>query len=255
MPPPMVSLETSNYCPGFKTYTEYNYLGSGLASILKTKHFEAALRLTRHQFGRAHVIDFGCCDGPFLPSLAKHFPTVTGIDINAEFIALADKVKQEANLANVQLFCSGEQSLEEIRHTMTDRPADIMFLLETLEHVGRREQMYESKTEFLEEISVLVKPGGWIVASVPKMVGPVFLLQRIGLWALRLFREPMSLSALLKSAILYNTDELENEWDGGHLGFNHRRLERALSQRFKIIKKKDLVFQMMYVIQAPSSGE
>ena len=59
--PPLVSLDGYSYLPGgeIKTYSEYNYLRPGIASKLRTLHFEYALRLTRPSFHRCNVIDMG----------------------------------------------------------------------------------------------------------------------------------------------------------------------------------------------------
>jgi len=59
------------------SYTSHNYLKPWIYSALKIRHFEAALYLTKEYFHKCNVIDFGCADGVFLPSLAKYFNKVT----------------------------------------------------------------------------------------------------------------------------------------------------------------------------------
>jgi len=136
-----------------KTYAEYNYLRPGLASFIKSRHFEVALKLTRQYFHRYNVIDFGCADGVFLPSLAKYFGAVCGIDKNQCFINLAQSLVEQLALNNVKLICNQTLSIEEIRTQISADPNyQVLFLLETLEHIGQKEALYESKVAFIEEL-------------------------------------------------------------------------------------------------------
>ncbi|MEA1998642.1 MAG: class I SAM-dependent methyltransferase [Euryarchaeota archaeon] len=90
--PPSVSLEEISYWKEFKTYSEYNYLRPGIASQIKRRHFEICLKLMSRWFHKANVIDFGCADGYFLPSLANYFDRVVAIDKNPDFIRVATEV-------------------------------------------------------------------------------------------------------------------------------------------------------------------
>src|SRR5580693_4791377 len=58
-----------------KSYSEYNYSFTGISSYIKTGHFETVLQLTKEYFHKCNVIDFGCADGIFLPSISKYFNT------------------------------------------------------------------------------------------------------------------------------------------------------------------------------------
>ena len=87
-----------------------------------------------------------------------------------------------------------------------------------------------------------------IVISVPKMTGMFFLVQRLGQSLLRMHREPISMTHLLRASLLHDTTELESRWTGTNLGFNHRRLERCLRREFRIVQKRGLPFQAMYII-------
>ena len=219
-----------------------------MASSVKLMHFNAALNLTREYFNRANVIDFGCCDGPFLPSLSRYFPYVVGIDIIPEFIDIASRLRDQMHLDNVRVICNDSLSLDDLKSQLSGMQYQILFLLETMEHVGREEDMYGSKMDFLQEVASLIQDDGIIVISVPKMVGPSFLIQRLGLWALGMYREPISVIDLLRASFLYDTKNLEKGWTREHLGFNHRLLEKIIDKQFKILKKKSGLFQMLYMI-------
>ena len=106
--PPYVTLDDYTAMPelGIKTYTEYDYLTPGIASFLRTGHFEYALRLTREYFHKCNVIDFGCADGPFLPSLSRYFNHVVGVDMRPVDVQIAEKVIGAAGLSNVEVVCN-----------------------------------------------------------------------------------------------------------------------------------------------------
>ena len=219
-----------------------------MASYLKTLHFDTALRMTKPYFGEANVIDFGCCDGPFLPSLARYFPKVLGIDIVPEFVKIASKLCNVLNLNNVDVLCNASSSLQALASRLSGTPYQVLFLLETLEHVGTGENMYGSKIDFLKEVFSLVEDNGIVIISVPKMVGPSFLIQRLGLKMLGMYRELISFTDLWKAVLFCDTSGLEKKWTREHLGFNHKTLENVLKEDFVIHKRKDLFFQMIYIV-------
>ena len=238
------------YMKGYKTYTEYNYLQGGISSFIKLLHFEKALQYTRSHFHTENVIDYGCAEGVFLPSLAKYFNHVVGIDINPKGIETSTRLVSSLRLKNVDLICSSGATARDIKLKISDKRYGILYLLETLEHVGQKERLYESKTDFLRDISTLIDDDGFMVVTVPRMVGLSFLIQRIGLALLGLYREPLSLINLIKASFLSNTDELEKNWDGGHIGFNHRKLEKHLKKGFRYSRKL-MLFQVVYIITKP----
>jgi len=249
-------MEGGEYTHGFKTYTEYNYLGSGIASSVRSRHFEVALALTKDYFHQCNVIDFGCADGVFLPSLSKHFNHVLAVDKNAGFVEIAQKLAEALHLNNVEVRVNKSSVPRDLLPSPAQR-YHIMFLLEILEHVGSPEAFYESKMDFLKGAASLLDEGGLMVISVPKMIGISFLFQRLGLAVLGARREKISLVNLVKAGIFRDTAALEKKWgECDHLGFNHDKLERHLSRDFLIVEKRNLLFQMVYVAklkQGPGS--
>ena len=225
----------------------------GISSYVKTRHFETSLRLTQEYFYKHDVIDFGCADGLFLPSLAKYFNYVIGVDKNPSFIKIASKLCDKLCLNNVELICNDTLNINDVKARISTKKYHILYLLETLEHVGDKDNIYESKVDFLKEIFTLVDEQGIIVISVPKMVGMSFLIQRLGLKLLGMYREPISITNLVKASLFNDTTDLEKKWNGGHLGFNHEKLERHLRNEFLILEKKDIFFQVVYVIRKRTS--
>lgn len=161
--PPYVALEGFTYMPekGIKTYSKYNYLKPGVASFVKTMHFEYALRLTKKYFHKCNVIDFGCADGPFLPSLAMYFNSVVAIDENPEYVELARKVVSEGGLKNVKCVCNRDLTWDEVKSKIGNEKYHILYLLETLEHVGDKSNLWESKVNFVKELFELIDERGY----------------------------------------------------------------------------------------------
>jgi len=234
----------------FKTYSEYNYLSSNtVVSKIRRYHFEKVLQLTEEYFNKASVIDFGCADGSFLPTLSKYFPNVLGIDIDPNYIDICTKLIDKMNLDNCKCICSENMSIEELKSKINGS-FNLLFLLEVLEHIGEKDNMYESKMDFLRQISSLIPDDGLIVISVPNMVGLGFLIQRFGLSILGLYREELTWKELLYAGFLNKTDELEQKWRfESHIGFNHKKLEQYMKKEFQIVEKSNIFFQTVYVIK------
>ena len=248
IPPNLHTLDGYAYCGNYKTYSHYNYLRPGLASWIKTWHFEAALELTSKYFYKCNVIDFGCADGILLPSLARYFQHVVGIDRDLNQIEIAKKVVSDLDNSNIELICNKDLTINQISLKL-NKTYNIIFLLDVLEHIGDRNDMWGSRVAFLRELSTLIDKG-IIVVSLPKMVGLPFILQRIGLRALKMWREPISLKDLIRAGIFNDTRYLEKKWEWDrHLGFNHKKLEKALKTHFRIEKKQDNFFELVWLLK------
>ncbi len=248
IPPVKVSLEDYTYTGRYSSYSEYNYLQPGISSFLKTRHFEYALQMTEGHFNKANVIDFACADGAFLPSLSRYFCNVLAIDKNPALIKLASKVVQEMQLTNVTLICNADLTLDILKSKIQERKYQILYLLETLEHIGDKSSPWDSRVNFLRDLSGLVEENGIIVLTVPNMVGISFLLQRLGLFLLNKEREPISTANIIKASLLNDTTNLESQWDEGHIGFNHQKLEERLKNDFRIVGKRNIIFQVVYIL-------
>lgn len=247
--PPRVGQIGEQYVQGFATYTEYNYLAPNLSSRIKRRHFDIALEITAEDFHRGAVLDYGCADGVFLPSLSRYFPIVAGVDVHRPFVKQAEQVVTSADLANARILCSEGLSHGEVA-AILGRRFDIIYLLEVMEHIGDRNRMYESKVEFLKSLKPLMTPDAKLVVSVPKMAGPTFLLQRLGLWGLRLEREKLSWGELFRAGLLGDTRTLERRWQTfSHLGFNQYVFHRYLKKGFNVLRVWNDLFQVVYLLQ------
>jgi len=244
---------------GSFSYTDYNYLISGLKTKIKKRHFEIALKLTSNYFHKVNVIDLGCADGPFLPSLSKYFNTVVGIEYNQKAINFAKMAVDKQNLHNVSLLCNNNKKISDIKKELGTQIFSVIFLMEVVEHVGNNwKTMYQDKLAFLKEASTLIESDGFIIISVPKMIGLSFLIQTVGQIVFDLDNKKhildMPLKSFLKCVFLNNTDDLEYLWVPfyTHMGFNHKKFEYYIKTDFDIIKSKSDLFQQIYIIKNKS---
>jgi 2-polyprenyl-3-methyl-5-hydroxy-6-metoxy-1,4-benzoquinol methylase len=229
------------------TYAGYNYFSRWPVSLIKTGHFEAALRLTQDHFGGT-AIDFGCADGYFLPSLSQHFRRVYAVDRQAMLVRHAETVAEQLGLRNVCVIDNAALDWPQLGELL-DEPGDVAYLLETLEHIGVSSDLYPSKIEFLHGLFTLLRQGGVIAVSVPVMVGLPFLAQRIALRLFRMEREPITFRQLFNAVARRETKTLEASWESWrHLGFNHLELERLMRQEFRILAKQSLGVTQLYTL-------
>ena len=81
------------------------------------------------------------------------------------------------------------------------------------------------------------------------MVGPAFFVQRAALAACGMVREELSRRELFDAVVRRDTDALEPRWTPwAHLGFNHLKLERALRERVRVVRRRTLVFSQLFVL-------
>ena len=250
-PPPAELYATADteYLPGHATYADYNYLSGGPLAQIKAAHFEAALDLVSDLVGTTGAIDFGCADGVFLPTLDRSFDPVLGIDDDPAMIVQARRVADALGL-QAELVASTGLSWEDLRERMDTARYGVVFLLETLEHIGTADDMVGSRIAFLHELFTIAAPGATIVLSVPNMVGLPFAIQRMGLAATGSNREPIAAGDLVRAVVLKDVDRLEPKWvRHSHLGFNHRKLERAMRRELDVVGKRDLIFSKVYAVR------
>jgi 2-polyprenyl-3-methyl-5-hydroxy-6-metoxy-1,4-benzoquinol methylase len=259
--PPKISVDGYEFA-GCSSYSEYNYLRKGLASKIKRRHFEIALDLVSEHFHKENVIDFGSGDGVFIPSLSHYFNHVAAVDLDPIFFDMSKKIVEKMGLENVDVINNRELSIEEVKKKFSGRKYHILFLLEVLEHVcSDPDSMYETRMNFLGDMFKMLDESGKIIISVPKMVGISFLIQYAGLSFLGINRYEISLRNVLKAGILKDTSDVENGcvpsekyglyFSQQHIGFNHLKLEKYMQKEFRIRRKVDDLFQVLYVLERP----
>ncbi|HWL07586.1 MAG TPA: class I SAM-dependent methyltransferase [Planctomicrobium sp.] len=113
---------------------------------------------TRYEWARTfvnglRVLEVGCGAGHGTRVLASGGATETvGIDIDGEAIRRARNQRADSTIRFLHQ--------TDTRLPFNDREFDVVVALETIEHV-------EDAGRFVEELSRVVKPGGWILLSTP----------------------------------------------------------------------------------------
>lgn len=230
-------------------YTKQNY-SRNLLGYIRMAHFEMALRMTSKYFHNNNAIDFGCAEGPFLQSVSKYYKKAIGIDRKQDYLHIASILIDKMQLKNVRLLCNDGMTILEQKQLIGEDGYKVLYILEALEHIGDRKDLYNSQIRFLNDLFQLIDDDGIIVISVPKMFGLSYLFMSIGL---KLLRQPMdkkfSVQHIIHKAFFLNTEQFEREWDHSHEGYNYKKLEHELQKNFKIIHKRNIIFQNIYVIK------
>jgi len=230
------------------SYGFNNYFGRGPIAWLKRRRFQIALDLAQGIDSR-RTVDMGCADGVLLPTLAGEYEDVVAIDINPRFTKQCEQLIHEFKLNNVTVICN--QSLEPAQLAcQIGAGVKLLWLLETLEHVGSQPDIWNSKLEFLQGCFQLLDEDGSIIISVPKMVGISFLIKYlVQNYILGVKHDKMSFRNLMSSVFLKNTDNLEPMWEGGHLGFNHLKLDNLLETHFEVERRVETSISCLYRIR------
>jgi 2-polyprenyl-3-methyl-5-hydroxy-6-metoxy-1,4-benzoquinol methylase len=237
---------------GGPSYAIYNYYGNGPIASAKRKRFQRALALGATA-NADRAIDMGCADGLLLPSLSKHYKQVVAIDVHEEAVARSKRLAESLALDNVRVLCGAATPFDALREAIGPGYG-VMYLLETLEHVGEQPDIWGTKVSFLHDCFSLLGPDGRIVISVPKMVGMIMLFKNALQRSLRLGHDQLTWKQLLRSAILKNTDDLEPLWDGHHVGFNHLKLDEHLRRSFIVHHRSESAISVFYVLGRRASG-
>lgn len=108
--------------------------------------------------GGKQLLDIGCGNGTVALYLAENYPfkSITGVDINAYNIGIANKEKEARNIRNIAFKESNAQNLEQI----PNNSVDTVFNLESAFH-------YPDKQAFFNEVERVLKPGGeFLIADI-----------------------------------------------------------------------------------------
>jgi ubiquinone/menaquinone biosynthesis C-methylase UbiE len=130
---------------------------------------QAALDLTEIDH-EARVLDFGCWDGHFLPSLAKHFGEVWGVDDDSS--SCLETVPGCWTTLQIARRLSESEigPFQQLVLTKASAPAlpfrsqcfDVVFCLDTLVHVPQ-----QLRSDVISELRRVTKSNGQVIFSLP----------------------------------------------------------------------------------------
>ena len=216
---------------------------SGLVRWSHGSRFRLARALVEPFAGR-RLLDYGCGDATFLALVHDLFPQALGVDVDGAQIM--DCAQRFADVPGVSFLTTDR--LADATHAGR---YDIVVCMEVLEHCPD-----DVQAGVLDRVRDVTTPGGTIVISVPIEIGPTLvakqaargLVARGGLteYASRERYAPGELLRMTFAGV--GTEFPREEYVGrdnngrpsrftGHKGFNWRKLQRAVEQRFIIERR------------------
>lgn len=106
-------------------------------------------------FGPTSVLDVGCGDGRLLFDLVGHVDRLVGVDLDSRAIAHAGAFAPEVDFRT--------QGIEQVEGRF-----DVVTCVETLEHIPN-----DAEAAFFAAAAERVRPGGYLVVTVPSTARPV----------------------------------------------------------------------------------
>lgn len=150
----------------------YGLLSGFLARFLRDR-LDQIIPLLQVRPGE-RVIDVGCGSGPYLEALAKMGAQVTGVDYSAEMLRMARERLARAGICDVPLIQADARDLSGIAG-----PFDWVLAVGLLDYVP-------DTFRVLCEFNRLLRPGGRLLATIPKNPSPFFFIRRgFGAWLRR----------------------------------------------------------------------
>ena len=135
---------------GETTHTVNAFLSGKLQRSRSWRRETEKIKLLERHITEGHILDVGCGDGKFLWGLDPHKWQRTGVDFAKETLSVVASKIHDINLINGNIF---SQKLQENQF-------DVITLWHVLEHLP-------NSLKVLERAYKLLRPGGWIVISVP----------------------------------------------------------------------------------------
>ncbi len=181
------------------------------------------------------VLDIGCADGPFLPTLNYNINKIFAVDINNNYL-IESKSLIKNNLRNsrrINLFC-----LDAHNFPFIDSKFDLIFCLEVLEHV-------KDPIIMIKEIFRILKKNGMVICTLPIEIGIPLLIRNLVGKIFKYNRPRYTTKEFLRNIFLKKTG-VRPEYIGfkefmgdlGHKNFDWRFIEKNLRKYFKKVEIK-----------------
>ncbi len=139
-------------------YSHLKELGSNIMDSSSVRGFDAWYSSILPSDKNAAILDYGCGFGDFVEYLKlKGFENISGVDINPVLVSAAAErtgCRFEV-LKDIREFSEGNLS-----------KYDCIHLKDVLEHIDKRELVFH-----LGKLKRMLRPGGFIIVSVPQMSG------------------------------------------------------------------------------------
>ena len=210
-----------------KRYTQHLY--GSKSFLIKYYAFLPLIHSLKHiTFSdNSRILDIGCSDGPFLPTLNYYAKSIIANDI------LENRVREAKNLVDfnlneskkISLICSDGQYLP-----FKENNFDIIFCLEVLEHIVKPDQ-------FLRELLRVLKKNGTLICTLPIEIGLSLLIRNL-IGKISHFQRPTYNLKQYFQRIFLKKGDREYLGEIGHKNFDWRVIKKNLNLHFKILKRK-----------------
>jgi SAM-dependent methyltransferase len=193
------------------------------------RHSVAVVAELAQEVGRpVRILEIGCGQAKLFGALNRHSQVrYTGIDVEPAFIEAAQR--QFGHLKNFRVEVRPAQDADFL--ASLNRP-DIVFALETFEHIPERDVM-----RIVETVAQL-KPRRF-VCSVPVEVGPAILAKNVGSWLMGYGRHREYSWRETLAAASYRLEGLPPH-RRSHKGFDWRWLAQTVRHNFHHVERRHL---------------
>lgn len=179
------------------------------------------------------ILDVGCADGPFLPTLNYYAKNIVATDINKELIERSNYITKNVlfNSKKINLMTSDGLALP-----FRNESFNAIFCLEVLEHV-------KDPRIVIEEIYRILKKKGTFISTVPVEIGPSLLMREVIGRITNFHRPTYTKKELIQSALLKNPGPrtLKNP----HKNFDWRIISREVKRLFKRIEVEFIPIKLL----------
>ncbi len=209
-----------------KSYSKKLYFSNSIfITLYMYRHLYYALNLPKIDDGKI-ILDLGCGDGPFFPTLSRYGKVIIGLDFSLPFILNAKALIRyiEYPLKKVLLLNADGQHIP-----IKDKSIDIIYCLETFEHVP-------NTIGLISEIFRILKDDGDFVYSFPIEIGISLLLRQFIGKITKFPRDTYKFKELLTNSLLKKPSKrINNPWN--HKNFDWRIIQRSIKRKFKVISQ------------------
>jgi len=169
------------------------------------------------------ILDMGCSDGPFLPTLNIYAKKIIAMDIDNDLVKKSKNIIQNklSNSNKINLMTSDGLALP-----FRDENFDVIFCLEVLEHV-------KHPRKAIEEIYRTLKKNGVFICTVPVEIGMSLFIREILGKIIKFNRPYYSKKELMRNVFLKKPGPRTLEM--GHKNFDWRLIKKEIRQVFRKI--------------------
>ena len=167
------------------------------------------------------VLELGCADGPFLPTLNSYAKKVVATDISERFITKSNILvnQKQLELRKINLIRADGLALP-----FRGDKFSLIFCLEVMEHVKNPKQM-------VEEIHRVLEDNGNLICSIPVEIGFSLLIKTIISALIKYKRPNYTVRELFQSIFLRRPGPRSDEME--HKNFDWRVIRNLLQINFK----------------------